>query len=391
MVNEGEGVMPQYSFEIEVKNPGIGFALEPAIGGMTVHVCTRGFFTPMDGIALYNALSSVSSQYLSKWLRSVRVDESIISNCLIQIKNGKARVYINIPLIAIMASRRDEDILKGEMVVNNDIADIRELKFQGVEFESGCGSLFIFSIGWRKFLYFDMTPLLPKEQMQEGCGVESQFSIEQIAPLIYSMALFPEAFYTEPSIMEKAWKLGWFPYIRILGDKFNTILHALTNNFSPESCEIQIVNSFDERTIRRMVDSWMKKTIFKQNEIILRTGVEHYLKGEYIAALHILYPRIEGLMQLIYLKVGAGRAKQEKLVDSLIEVAKEKTPRSCLFFMDKFGTFLKNFYFADFNIQAENIEISRNSISHGVVDENELKKARALQAILILDQMYFYL
>jgi hypothetical protein len=52
--------------------------------------------------------------------------------------------------------------------------------------------------------------------------------------------------------------------------------------------------------------------------------------------------------------------------------------------------YLKEVVFVRFDDNNSSPEVSRNSSSHGVVRPEKYTKARALQLILALDQIYFY-
>jgi hypothetical protein len=52
---------------------------------------------------------------------------------------------------------------------------------------------------------------------------------------------------------------------------------------------------------------------------------------------------------------------------------------------------LNEVVFKDFDLKTGKVDLSRHAVSHGVADQKEYTKVKALQAILIIDQMYFYL
>ena len=56
-----------------------------------------------------------------------------------------------------------------------------------------------------------------------------------------------------------------------------------------------------------------------------------------------------------------------------------------------FTNYLKNFLFKNFDLESGKIDLSRHSLAHGVAKEEDYTRVRALQMILILDQIYFYL
>ncbi len=79
-----------------------------------------------------------------------------------------------------------------------------------------------------------------------------------------------------------------------------------------------------------------------------------------------------------------------KLADKLTTVAKEKSGGLSLFLPEDFNEYLKQFYFASFDLEKDEIDLSRHSLAHGVAKEEDFSKIQAFQAILILDQIFYY-
>jgi hypothetical protein len=77
--------------------------------------------------------------------------------------------------------------------------------------------------------------------------------------------------------------------------------------------------------------------------------------------------------------------------DDLVNLIKEKKVWLSYQFPDDFKLYLEEFYFQGFDIKENRLNLSRNSLGHGTTDEEEFTKIRAFQAILILDQMSWYI
>ena len=344
--------------------------------------------SPYDGLILYTVLDQITRMFLGNWIVNEKKSVSSIKNCLILISNDIAKVYINIPTMAVLISKRS--IKKGEYLTREDIADIRKIQFKDIELVLNDGIIYIFSQNWMKCVYFDHSPMLPKKlkdaEQQKSC---KQGDLESLFASFYSNIMFPEVFRLESTINEKILEKGWFPFIRILGWRFEEIYKSVKNDFDIENTEMKIVDSFNNKMTYSMIEDWFTKDTFKIHEKIIRTGIERYLEKDFISAIHILYPRIEGIMRHIFLGT-TERSSQKNLVDKLANVAKEKNPDSCLFIPNNFSNYLKIFYFNNFDLEKDELEISRNTIGHGVAKEEDFNKIKAFQAILILDQMFFY-
>ena len=351
-------------------------------------MCYRNFLSPYDGLILYTVLDQITRIFLSNWMVNEKKSISSIKNCLILISNDIAKVYINIPTIAVLISKRS--IKKGEALTREDIADIRKIQFKDIEIELNSGIVYIFSLNWMKCVYFDHSPMLPKKlkhaKQQESC---KEGDLESLFASFYSYIMFPEVFRLESTINEKILEKGWFPFIRILGWRFEEIYNNVKNDFDIYNAEMKIVDFFDEKMIHNMIEDWVTKDIFKNHEKIIRTGIERYLEKDFISAIHVLYPRIEGIMRHIFLGT-TERSSQNNLVDKLTAVAEENNPDSCLFIPNNFSDYLKRFYFNNFDLEKGDLDISRNTIGHGIAKEEDFDKIKAFQAILILDQMFFY-
>jgi hypothetical protein len=87
---------------------------------------------------------------------------------------------------------------------------------------------------------------------------------------------------------------------------------------------------------------------------------------------------------------GAG-VKSHHLMAHIVEKAKGKPGSDdSLLFPLPFLKYLQDVVFANFNVEAGDVDMSRNTSSHGVAAPAQYTKERALQLILILDQIYFY-
>lgn len=376
----------EYSFEIQIDKPPCGFAWASKKGGEALPVCYKNLLSPYDGMIFYTVLDQIAKLYLNNWTQKKSV--SNINNCLILIAKDNAKIHINIPTFVNLVSKKS--IKKGDFLTREDIADIRKIYFKDIELDLNFGFIYIFSYNWMKCVYFDHTPGLPENQTptksENLCETED---LESLLASFHSYIMFPEVFRIEPEINEKILMAGWFPFIRLLGWRFEEIHKYIKNNFILIDAEMKVIESFDNEMIRNMMESWMTKDIFKKHENIIITGIERYIETDYISAIHILYPRIEGIMRYIYLGT-TEKSSQSKLVDKLTDVAKKNNQDSCLFLPDNFNEFLKKFYFNNFDLEKGDLDLSRNTIGHGVVKDEDLNRIKAFQAILILDQMFFY-
>ena len=108
--------------------------------------------------------------------------------------------------------------------------------------------------------------------------------------------------------------------------------------------------------------------------------------------LYTLYPQIEGIMGFDYFKIYGKKPSHKKLVEHIKQKAESKfNTVSSTGFTSEFYTYLNKTVFENFDLASGKIDLSRHTTSHGYANANDFNKAKALQAILILDQIYFYL
>jgi hypothetical protein len=273
-------------------------------------------------------------------------------------------------------------ILSGRDIVSSiEINSIKSL-VKDYNIESYCGILYVFSIGWRRSLYFDLICL------EKQIGKKDFKKLETLFATFYSYMAFPEIFKLEESIKNKMMENGWFPFTRILGERFKNLYDDFTNDFPIVETSLNIVNSFDDKFIREMCDSWMSKDEFKKHEKIIRKGIEEYIEGDFISSIHILYPRIEGIIRFMCIEENK-YPNSKDLAKKLESIAREKEGLN-LYLPEDFNRYLIKFFFANFNLYEESIRFSRNTLAHGVAKAEDFDKIRAFQGIMILDQIFYY-
>ena len=103
---------------------------------------------------------------------------------------------------------------------------------------------------------------------------------------------------------------------------------------------------------------------------------------------------MEGIIRLQYFR-DTGKGKKVRLQDLLTHLVEKGKTKSgsdySLFLPLPFLNYLKDIVFADFDLETGQVDLSRHSSSHGVAKAEAYTKTKALQAILVLDQIYFYI
>ena len=111
-----------------------------------------------------------------------------------------------------------------------------------------------------------------------------------------------------------------------------------------------------------------------------------------VTCIKILGTEIEGLLRMIYrTDTGKGKIKVNQLLVHITDKARAVAGSDhSLLMAVPFLDYLRGVVFANFDVEAGEIELSRNTVGHGVAQAEQYTKARALQMILVLDQIYFF-
>lgn len=383
-----EAKRPEFHFKVILKNTNLaGIALETAKPGDKVRIARQGFYSDFDGDFFFTCLNGISELFLGNWLNKNKIKESQISNCLIFVdKNSKAEIFVNCPTFIEVTIK--ESSMTSNALTREDISDIQNVSFSGVNLRSDLAVIYIFSSRWHRGIYFDFLPIDPKTTLTETTNFGFLFGA------CHAFLTFPEIYqYQTNSVLKnKLYGAGWFPFIRILGKPFNEIFNMIKNDLPLTDIENVIISSFDDTKINSMYNTWVSNQIFRKRELFLKKGIDEYLEKDFISAIHVLYPCIEGILQDLSYDIETQGDAGERLTTKLISYLKSKNPETQLLLPDNFKEYLIDSYFMKFNRKSEVIELSRHALAHGAaINEDDYNQVKTLQAILILDQLSSYL
>ena len=357
-----------------------GFSLANVEKGNRFLVLTRAT-TNSDEPEFYRYIEKLSNPLFNK----VRIFPNAVCQFLILIHEDlSADLYINdFPVeIEIIAKHNME---KGEAVMQDDIADIRRLRFPSVEIVKTDRVIYCFKVGWKFGLFFDLGRKLDTEAMELGLGKSYRYlSFQYVYEVLKNETQFEEML-----------RDGWFPFIEIVGGEYKPLSEVYQNKFHFEDAIDKIVGTFDEGRIGKITNRWWGNQLFQGKREILQAGINAFLRGDnegYINCIKTLLPEVEGIIRYQYLKDTGTSGGVKKLLPYLIEKGKEKSGSGdSLFLPLHFFKYLNDVVFANFNLETGHVELSRNTATHGVAKAEAYTKIRALQTILVLDQIYFYI
>jgi len=360
----------------------IGFSLKNIKKGEKIKVLVKAGITS-DDPNFYHYIEQISNIFLNK------INVNSVYQFLILIhRDLSVDIYINdFPVeIEIIAKR---NIKKGEIVRQSDIVDIRKLRFPDIKVLETDKIIFCFKVGWKFGLFFDL-------DRSQKMKLEDLFlSLGRLYRYLSFQYIY-DVLKTKPQFEEMI-KDGWFPFVELLGREYKLLTEIYQNKFNfDDRIKNLVINNFSKERIEKIMNRWWNKQIFKEKQKLLEAGVKAFLENTekgYINCIKNLYSEIDGILRYQYFKeTSQGRdIKFSDLLDWICEKGKRKTKdASSLFFPTYFLEYLKR-QFEKFDLEKGKIPFSRHSSLHGVAKPESYSQIRALQTILIVDQIYFYL
>jgi hypothetical protein len=363
-----------------------GFAAACAYAGEQLPVLTRAeLISDQPEFHIYmREITNLLEGHVRKATGGHLQVEQIAAFVLVTHEEGTAELYLQqIPRVVEMLSKRA--IAAGEMVYLSSIADVRRLRIPGLALQPKDGVIICFKVGWKFALFFDLGP-------GRSIGVDA---MERSLGSLYRYLTF-EAVYAalgDPVLVERLTRSGWFPFIEILGGEFERLLKAYQLNFDVAGQEELLLKAFDVARIDAIAKGWSKNPRLAGRMAILEPALRAFKECEPVASLKIILTEIEGIIQEAHIaELGKG-APIKKLLEYAAEKGVKKTGSdTSLFFPKPFLEYLSNYTYAHFDPKNPQKDVmSRHSVGHGGADATAYTPQRALQAILTLDQIAFYL
>lgn len=371
---------------IKLKNvqPIAGFAAEDVGPGERGKILVRAFVTS-DQPEFYLYAEQIANIFLSNF-----IIDGIHTYLIIIHKDLSADIFVN-NLPIIVQTMLKKGAKAGEVIRIRDVADIKELRFQGIDVKNTDSIIFLFKKGWKFGLFFDLDQTnkanrLDVNRLYHDLGTHYKYLMFQDE---YSILENQKTFNT---MVED----GWFPFIQLLGGDFKELAKYYKDKDRFFSSIKAFMNTYDKNKIDSFINRWWNNKIFQDKKAIIMAGIEAYLKGtdsDYITCIKTLYSEIEGVIRMNYVNDNPG---QKPVFRDLITYVRQKAGTkfasdNSLGFPDVFFKYLGEVIFRDFNLDTGKVDVSRHSVSHGVAKAEDYNQMKALQGILVLDQMSFYL
>jgi len=370
------------SFDLKLEKPPAGYATHAARGGEPLAVRVSGFLTSDDGEMLPTYLEGVSD-FLSRIPIESRPPEGRISELLAIIqKDGAMKLYVNeLKVICEVQAKGEKNV--GDLVYDDDIADIRKARFEGITIPRDAGIAVVMTAGWRKGFLFDYAPF--------HTGKERAFEVETALGQAYSYLMFRNRLAISEEQWEEIFRQRWFPFISLKKVSLQAMLTRAAQKWSIDELlddiEAQVTVRCD--VLKKFVSS---HAMFTQHRQTILKAIEHYDKKDWLSCCHMIYPRLEGVLRTNQAKkMPEGAPTQKGLAESAVHDPDGARHTLSLLLPIRFRAYLELVYFANFDPRQPVEHVGRNTVSHGVVAEDKLDRKAATIGMLILDQLLYLL
>jgi len=368
----------------DVKQMG-GFSMEAARPGQQVMVCTRLALTSDEPFfhRLVENLEGVIRHMAEK--AGTSVDLRRANTVLLVIRpDGTGELWIDAAAVSMQCVIK-RVAAAGSVLYEQDIADITAMAFPLVSIGEADQVVCLFREAWSFGLAFDFNPRgkLDLAAFQASLG------------MLYRRLRYRHLYQalSDPAILDRLVAAGWFPFSEIITAEFRDLLHQCEAGFDLTEIENAVVEKFDAARLNHLRERWTAKPHFAARQQLLKEAVEAFTARKPASVIKIVLTEIEGVLNDAYKAVHGGQGAKLKPLLAFVQSAAEQRAggTETLFFPAAFGRYLAGYTFADFDPAAQTGTAgSRHAVGHGAAAQDSYTMARALQAILTLDQIAFY-
>jgi hypothetical protein len=374
---------------LSLATPIHGFVDHCALKGEPVSLVSKEFTSSEEGNDFIARLEKTST-YFSEAFQSSGVPLSQVSNFLAVLKpDNEATVYINelrMTARSKIQTAKTLEVAAGVPAYLDDIADIDSAELQdsegaAIEIPPDSGFALILSFGWRKALYFDYSVLIPGGQHRTD-------NLPKLFGHFLARLMFQSMYSITDVQLDRMIAWGWFPFISLKDeDRRSLLVWSKDGERKPTSVLEGIAARFVDGLDKRLA-AWEENDYFKDQMEFLSKAKDHLDAKDYVSSISVMYPRIEGVLRLLYEDENpGGHPKQGTMVSNLVE---NKYAHSILL-PKRFEEFLKKVYFREFDLSKGEVPLSRHTISHGISKPDDYDFLTASVGFMVFDQLFHYL
>ena len=367
-------------YKIDFDNPPAGHALSFANDGESVQVMCREFTSTEDGQDFIQKLEGFPNTILHQLpcqIKPSQVDHMLA----IFFRDGKANVYVN-ELKLKTKARMTRSVKLGEKLTKDDFVELGPLEL-GVTIPADAGFLFVFSIGWRKGLFYDFKPCV---------GPTPQPRVFDVATELgkwYCHVLFQEMFSVTDIEWDRLYKSQWFLFTGLSKNTIKTMITYIKFSKDPDEKLNDIVSEVKVHA-PQMLHSWRSHFTLQPHIEILECAIERFQNDDPVNCTGLLFPRIEGILRTHHDNLDIQKKPTSKYLTELAVSSKIENVKSLLL-PHRFNKYLQEVYFANFKPDSKDIAVTRHSVGHGVASASNFNQKSAVIGILIVHQLFYFL
>lgn len=366
-------------FQFQLEHLPSGYSLNNARRGEPVTIATQGFHSSEDGNEFIRRLEGIPRQLLSHIPGFGYAQESTVDRMLAIVRPDRmVSLYVNAPAMRVEI-RAKGSVQAGENITLDHILDVTRLRFNEVDIPNDAGVVVVLSAGWRKGLYYDFAPL-------DVGGQRRTEDIEVVLGRYYAYLQFQRLF----SLSDTAWSAftgqGWFPFVHLRQTTLQRMTETAGAGFEIDE-HLDAIAADMEQAVADRIGQWASHPLLASHQPFFGAAFEHYRNGDFLSASSILFPRIEGVLRTNHFTDAAALgASQANLVASTVRHAPLPAHPNSLLFPEKFRSFLRDVYFANFDPRNPD-GLSRHTVAHGVAPASRLDRKGTVVGFLILLQI----
>jgi hypothetical protein len=359
-----------------------GYCMEAARPGEEFPLQVTGMTTSADGSFFLERLEGIPSMLLEQVGSQRDMRLSQIDHMLAIIhRDRRATIYVNeLPIRAL--TRLAHPVELGTAVYKDDVVDVEALDIGNVDIPTDTGVVFVLSVGWRKGLFYDLGPLNAKLSLSRSFDVRSLFGD------MYARLLFHERFEIPDENWEAMFRSRWFPFSGLKTDTIGKMLGHLRSGFDVDELTSDIVAEVTA-TLDAWLQSWREHPAFQGHIPFLEQAVTDFRQGRHTQCVHVLYPRIEGILRSFHAAtsgLSTSRPTQQVLAEAAVVTVSQR--QYCPLLPHRFERYLSEVYFGNFKPGDSDTSLSRNSLAHGVASGEQFNAKSAVMALLVVHQLF---
>lgn len=374
------------NFIIEKMHDFIGFCIEnSSAGSTTVPILTRSILTSDDS-RFYKFMESISELFFNNLNIS---NNEIYKFIILQHSDGMVNLYIN-DFKVIQTIRSKNPVILGQ-TQKKDVIDIIKINFPEINIVDTDKIIYCVKIGWKFGLFFDLdrhNELLSIEDMKKIIGSLHRY---------LSFQFVYETFESQSeSLYQNIFEDGWFPFVEII-NQYKIIIEAYKDRFDFNNKINSVIEIFNQEKITEVTDKWWTNSFFNEKKLLINAGIDAFLQNNHAGFINCektLSSELEGILRKVFYDntLKGNRVKINELLEHIKSMGVLKFGSEySLLLPTPFFNYLNEIIFKNFDLEAGSLDLSRHTAAHGLADSDSYTKARALQLILTLDQLYYFI